>query len=143
VLTKRPDVLLRYSQSVVPLFLNLELDEPSLDHSSFSANRKRLLGRAIADEFFRQVIAQAQTLGLLSNQHFTVDGTLIEAWASLKSFKRQAQQPGARPDDPGNPTVNFHGEHRANATHQLTTDPEALLARKGKRKSSFDTRPTR
>ena len=71
-----------------------------------------------------------------SNQHFTVDGTLIEAWASLKSFKRKGQKSGAGPDDPGNPTVNFHGEHRANATHQLTTDPEALLARKGKGKEA-------
>lgn len=117
-------------------FLNLELDEPSFDHSSFTANRKRLLGRAIAGEFFRQIVAQAQTLGLLSNEHFTVDGTLIEAWASLKSFKRKGQKPGAGPDDPGNPTVNFHGEHRSNATHQSTTDPEALLARKGKGKEA-------
>jgi transposase len=117
-------------------FLNLELDEPSFDHSSFTANRKRLLGRAIAGEFFRQIVAQAQTLGLLSNEHFTVDGTLIEAWASLKSFKRKGQNPGAGPDDPGNPTVNFHGEHRSNATHQSTTDPEALLARKGKGKEA-------
>lgn len=117
-------------------FLNLELDEPSFDHSSFTANRKRLLGRAIAGEFFRQIVAQAQTLGLLSNEHFTVDGTLIEAWASLKSFKRKDQTPSAGPDDPGNPTVNFHGEHRSNATHQSTTDPEALLARKGKGKEA-------
>lgn len=117
-------------------FLNLELDEPSFDHSSFTANRKRLLGREIAGEFFRQIVAQAQTLGLLSNEHFTVDGTLIEAWASLKSFKRKGHKPGAGPDDPGNPTVNFHGEHRSNATHQSTTDPEALLARKGKGKEA-------
>src|SRR5215472_6261604 len=117
-------------------FLNLELDEPSFDHSSFTANRKRLLGRAIAGEFFRQIVAQAQALGLLSNEHFTVDGTLIEAWASLKSFKRKGQQPGAGPDDPGNPSVNFHGERRSNATHQSTTDPEALLARKGKGKEA-------
>jgi transposase len=117
-------------------FLNLELDEPSFDHSSFTANRKRLLGRAIAGEFFRQIVAQAQTLDLLSNEHFTVDGTLIEAWASLKSFKRKGQTPGAGPNDPGNPTVNFHGEQRSNATHQSTTDPEALLARKGKGKEA-------
>ena len=117
-------------------FLNLELDEPSFDHSSFTANRKRLLGRAIAGEFFRQIVVQAQTLGLLSNEHYTVDGTLVEAWASLKSFKRKGQKPGAGPDDPGNPTVNFHGEHRSNATHQSTTDPEALLARKGKGKEA-------
>jgi transposase len=117
-------------------FLNLELDAPSFDHSSFTANRQRLLGGAIAGEFFRQIVAQAQALGLLSNEHFTVDGTLIEAWASLKSFKCKGQKPGAGPDDPGNPTVNFHGEHRSNATHQSTTDPEALLARKGKGKEA-------
>jgi len=68
---------------------------------------------------------------LLSDEHFTVDGTLVEAWASLKSFKRKDREPSQPPDDPGNPTVNFHGERRSNATHQSTTDPEAKLARKG------------
>src|SRR6201981_3061478 len=115
-------------------FLDLELDEPSFDHSSFTANRDRLLEHEIAGDFFRQIVAQAQARGLLSNDHFTVDGTLIEAWASLKSFKRKGQKPGAGPDDPGNPTVNFHGEERSNATHQSPTDPEALLAGKGKAK---------
>jgi IS5 family transposase len=90
----------------------------------------------VAGEFFQRIVAQAAALGLLSTEHFTVDGTLIEAWASLKSFKRKDQKPGAGPDDPGNPTVNFHGEHRSNATHQSTTDPEALLARKGKGKEA-------
>ena len=117
-------------------FLDLELDEPSFDHSSFTANRDRLLEHEIGGDFFRRIVAQAQARGLLSNDHFTVDGTLIEAWASLKSFKRKGQKPGAGPDDPGNPTVNFHGEHRSNATHQSTTDPEALLARKGKGKEA-------
>jgi len=117
-------------------FLNMELDEPSFDHSSFSANRKHLLEREVAGQFFRQTVAQAQALGLLSHEHFTVDGTLIEAWASLKSFKRKDEKAGSAPDDPGNPTVNFHGEHRSNATHQSTTDPEALLARKGKGKEA-------
>jgi transposase len=117
-------------------FLDMELDEPSFDHSSFTANRDRLLEPEIAGDFFRRIVAQAQARGLLSNDHFTVDGTLIEAWASLKSFKRKGQKPGAGPDDPGNPTVNFHGEHRSNATHQSTTDPEALLARKGKGKEA-------
>jgi transposase len=117
-------------------FLDMELDEPSFDHSSFTANRDRLLEHEIAGDFFRRIVAQAQARGLLSNDHFTVDGTLIEAWASLKSFKRKGQKPGAGPDDPGNPTVNFHGEHRSNATHQSTTDPEALLARKGKGKEA-------
>ena len=117
-------------------FLNMELDEPSFDHSSFTTNRNRLLEREVAGEFFRQIVAQARALGLLSNEHFTVAGTLIEAWASLKSFKRKGPKPGAKADDPGNPTVNFHGEHRSNATHQSTTDPEALLARKGKGKEA-------
>src|SRR5215472_7916473 len=117
-------------------FLDMELDEPSFDHSSFTANRDRLLEHELAGDFFRRIVAQAQARGLLSNDHFTVDGTLIEAWASLKSFKRKGQKPDAGPDDPGNPTVNFHGEHRSNATHQSTTDPEALLARKGKGKEA-------
>jgi transposase len=117
-------------------FLDMELDELSFDHSSFTTNRDRLLEHEIAGDFFRRIVAQAQARGLLSNDHFTVDGTLIEAWASLKSFKRKGQKPGAGPDDPGNPTVNFHGEHRSNATHQSTTDPEALLARKGKGKEA-------
>jgi len=106
-------------------FLDLELDESSFDHSSFSANRKRLLEHAVAEEFFRGVVRQARALHLLSNEHFTVDGTLIEAWASLKSFQRKDRKPGKGPDDPGNPSVNFHGERRSNQTHQSTTDPEA------------------
>ena len=73
----------------------------------------------------------ARRLNLLSDEHFTVDGTLVEAWASLKSFKRKDGGPGEPPDDPSNPTVNFRGERRTNATHQSTTDPEARLARKG------------
>lgn len=117
-------------------FLDMELDEPSFDHSSFTTNRARLLEHEVAGEFFRAVVAQAKAFGLLSNEHFTVDGTLIEAWASLKSFKRKGQQPGAGPNDPGNPMVNFHDEQRTNATHQSTTDPEALLARKGKGKEA-------
>ncbi len=112
-------------------FLDLEMDEPSFDHSTFSRNRARLLEHAVAGEFFRAVVEQARALKLLSEEHFTVDGTLVEAWASLKSFKRKDAGPGDPPDDPGNPTVNFHGERRSNATHQSTTDPEARLARKG------------
>ena len=77
------------------------------------------------------MVEQARGLRLLSDEHFTVDGTLIEAWASLKSFKRKAAGPAEPPDDPGNPTVNFHGERRSNTTHQSTTDPEATLAKKG------------
>src|SRR6267143_3371196 len=112
-------------------FLDLEADEASFDHSTFSRNRQRLLAHEVAGEFFRAVVEQARGLKLLSDEHFTVDGTLVEAWASLKSFKRKDAGPSAPPDDPGNPTVNFHGERRSNATHQSTTDPEAKLAKKG------------
>ena len=91
----------------------------------------RALEGDIAAAFFDAVIEQARTAGLLSDEHFTVDGTLLEAWASLKSFRRKDEGPTAPPDDPGNPTVNFHGESRRNETHQSTTDPDARLARKG------------
>jgi transposase len=117
-------------------FMGLEMDEPSFDHSTFSRNRARLLKHEVAGEFFRAVVEQARWLKLLSHEHFTVDGTLVEAWASLKSFKRKDEKPHQPPDDPGNPTVNFHGEQRSNQTHQSTTDAEALLARKGKGKEA-------
>jgi transposase len=112
-------------------FLDLEADEASFDHSTFSRNRARLLEHDVAGAFFRGVVEQAGGLNLLSDEHFTVDGTLVEAWASLKSFKRKDAGPSEPPDDRGNPTVNFHGERRRNATHQSTTDPEAQLAKKG------------
>ncbi len=112
-------------------FLDLEMDEASFDHSTFSRNRARLLEHEVAGEFFRAVVAQARGLQLLSDEHFTVDGTLVEAWASLKSFNRKDEKSNRPPDDPGNPTVNFHGERRSNATHQSRTDPDALLAKKG------------
>jgi hypothetical protein len=108
-------------------------DEPGFDHSTFSRNRTRLLEHDVAGEFFRTVVAEARELKLTSDEHFTVDGTLIEAWASLKSLRPKGEQPSDRipPDDPGNPSVNFHGERRGNATHQSTTDRESLLAKKG------------
>src|SRR6267378_6777495 len=114
-------------------FLDLNWDEPSFDHSTFSRNRARLLEHDVAGEFFRTVVAEARELRLTSDEHFTVDGTLIEAWASLKSFRPKGEKPSDRtpPDDPGNPSVDFHGERRQNATHQSTTDPEARLAKKG------------
>ena len=112
-------------------FLDMDVAEPSFDHSTFSRNRARLLEHDVAREFFTRVVAQARSLQLLSDEHFTVDGTLVEAWASLKSFKRKDQGPTQAPDDPGNPTVNFHGERRSNLTHQSSTDPEAKLAKKG------------
>src|SRR5271167_1840948 len=114
-------------------FVGLNIDDPVWDATVFTKNRKRLLRADLAKSFFAEVLAQARSRGLLSTEHFTVDGTLIEAWASHKSFKPKDgagadEQP---PDDPGNPTVNFHGEQRSNTTHQSTTDPEARLARKG------------
>jgi transposase len=115
-------------------FLDMSLDEESFDHSSFTRNRDRLLVHDVAKEFFRTVVEQARAAGLLSDEHFSVDGTLIEAWASLKSFRPKGEKPEDRPppDDPGNPTVNFHGEKRSNTTHESTTDPESKLARKSK-----------
>src|SRR6267142_667644 len=111
-------------------FVGLAMDDPIWDATVFTKNRERLLAGDIARKFFERVRAQAEHRGLLSDEHFTVDGTLIDAWASLKSFQRKDAPPPA-PDDPGNPTVNFHGERRRNATHASTTDPQALLYRKG------------
>jgi transposase len=111
-------------------FVGLNVDEPVWDASTFSKNRDRLLEADIAREFFWQILRQAEGAGLVSDEHFTVDGTLIEAWASLKSFQRK-DQPPQNPEDPGNPTVNFHGEKRSNETHASGTDPDARLARKG------------
>jgi len=113
-------------------FVGLSADEPVWDASTFSQNRDRLLDQQIAQFFFLEVVAQARAQGLLSDEHFTVDGTLIEAWASHKSVRPKDAIDAKRepPDDPGNPTVNFHGERRTNATHQSTTDPDARLAKK-------------
>ncbi|MFN2604530.1 MAG: transposase, partial [Gemmatimonadaceae bacterium] len=112
--------------------LGVDLTEPPFDHSTFSKNRARQMAHKVAREFFDAVVWQAQRRKLLSEEHFTVDGTLIEAWASLKSFKPKQRDKDKQdpPDDPGNPTVNFHGERRSNDTHESTTDPESKLARK-------------
>ena len=114
-------------------FLDMNADDPVFDHSTFTKNRERLLKHDIAGEFFAAVVEEARARGLMSSEHFTVDGTLIEAWASLKTFRRKDEKPEDRepPDDPGKPTVNFHGEKRSNETHVSTTDPESKLARKG------------
>jgi transposase len=112
-------------------FVGLSMDDPVWDPTVFTKNRERLLRGDIARAFFERVLAQAQGHQLLSAEHFTVDGTLIEAWAGLKSFKKKGTAAAPPPDDPGNPTVDFHGERRSNATHASTTDPEARLARKG------------
>jgi len=111
-------------------FVGMSVDEVVWNASTFSKNRDRLLERDIAQKLLAQVVEQADEAQLLSHEHFTVDGTLIEAWASLKSFRRKDGEPPAPPDDPGNPTVNFHGEKRSNQTHESATDPEARLARK-------------
>ncbi len=120
-------------------FLDMSADEPTFDASSFSRNRDRLLDHDVAAKFFAAVVGQARDAHLMSHDHFTVDGTLIEAMASLKSFRRKDEVPVDRepPDDPGNPTVNFHGEKRSNETHASTTDPEAKLARKGGKESKL------
>ena len=109
-------------------FVGLEMDEPIWVPTVFTKNRDRLLQHAVAHSFFQRVVARAADL--MSDEHFTVDGTLLEAWAGLKSFKRK-DEPPRPPDDPSNPTVNFHGEKRSNDTHRSTTDPDARLARKG------------
>jgi transposase len=116
-------------------FVGMNLDEPVWDVTVFTKNRNRLLEGEVAREFLCEVVKQAQLKGLTSDEHFTVDGTLIEAWASLKSFQKKDQK-NTPPDDPGNPTVNFHGEKRSNQTHESTTDPDALLARKGNGKEA-------
>jgi transposase len=118
-------------------FLDMSLVEPGFDASTFSKNRERLLRHEVGQQFFDEVVFQAQARKLLSDEHFTVDGTLIEACAGLKSFKRRDRPPSDEPpDDPGNPTVDFHKEKRSNKTHRSTTDPESRLLKKGKGKGS-------
>jgi transposase len=116
-------------------FVGMNLDEPVWDVTVFTKNRDRLLDGDVAREFLCEVVKQAQEKNLTSDEHFTVDGTLIEAWASLKSFQGKDQK-NMPPDDPGNPTVDFHGEKRSNETHESTTDPDARLARKGSGKEA-------
>jgi transposase len=102
-------------------FVGLEMDEPVWNHAVFSKNRERLLNQEVAREFFRRVLVQAKTY--LSDEHFTVDGTLIEAWASQKSFQKK----DGGDDEPS----QFRGEKRSNETHESRTDPDAKLYRKG------------
>jgi transposase len=112
-------------------FVGMNMDEPVWDVTVFTKNRDRLLEHEVAKVFFAQVWQQAEQANLTSDEHFTVDGTLLEACASLKSFQKKGAAKHDHPDDPGNPTVNFHGEKRSNDTHESTTDPDARLARKG------------
>jgi len=118
-------------------FLGMNLMEPSFDPTVFSKNRERLLQHRVGQALFEEVVVAADARGLLSDEHFTVDGSLIEAAASFKSFQRRDGDPPKTTDgDPSNPSVDFHGEKRSNATHQSTTDGEARLMRKGKGKEA-------
>lgn len=111
-------------------FVGLGMDDAVWSPTTFTKNRDRLLGGDIASAFFEAVVLHADTERLLSDEHFTVDGTLLEAWASQKSFRPRDEEPP--PDGGGNPTVNFHGQRRSNATHQSTTDPDARLYKKAR-----------
>jgi transposase len=112
-------------------FLDLNVDDEGFDHSTFSRNRERLLSHEIADRFFAAVVQQAHLRRYISGEHFSVDGTLLEAWASHKSFRPKDGGKGDPPPPGRNAEVDYHGERRSNETHQSTNDPEARLARKG------------
>jgi transposase len=116
-------------------FIGLNLDEEVWDATTFTKNRDRLLEADVAKQFLAEVVELARARSLVSDEHFSVDGTLLEAWASLKSYQRKEGKQSP-PEDRGNPTVNFHGEKRSNQTHESKTDPEAKLARKGKGKEA-------
>jgi transposase len=119
-------------------FVGLGPHEQVWDHSTYSKNRERFLSGDLARRFLAETVCQATTKGLMSDEHFTVDGTLIEAWASLKSLKSidGDDKKDPPPDDPGNPTIDYRGEKRSNATHRSKTDAESRIARKGKGKES-------
>jgi transposase len=112
-------------------FVGLTIDEPIWDHSSFTKNRDRLIEAKVARKLLRRTVRKARAAHLLSNEHFSVDGTLIESWAAVKSLRRR--DGSDEPPGPGrNPTVNWHGEKRSNETHVAPKDPEAKLFCKGK-----------
>ena len=127
-------------------FVGLNADDPVWDATVYAKNRERLLKHEVAEAFFQQVAQLAGEHDLLSDEHFTVDGTLIEAWAGIKSFKKKEDStppstppvapPSGAAGDPGNPEVNFHGEKFKNETHQSTTDPEARLYKKAQGKEA-------
>ena len=117
-------------------FLDMNLTEASFVQSAFSKNQERLLQHEVARQFFRAVYEMSRQEDWASDDHFTVDGTLIESVASLKSFVPREAGVDKTDDDPGNPSVDFHGQKRGNATHQSRTDPEARLYRKGKGKEA-------
>ena len=117
-------------------FLDLNIIDPAFDASTFSKNKERLLEHEVAKEFLGVVLEEARQRRLLSEDHFTVDGTLLESWASLKSFRPKDGGDGTPATGEKNPNVDYHGEQRTNDTHQSTTDPEARLARKGRGKEA-------
>ncbi len=117
-------------------FVGLNMDDAVWVPTVYSKNRDRLLEGDVAEGFFDEVLAEAKKRDLLSDEHFTVDGTLLEAWAGQKSFRKKEGERKPGDGDSGNPSVDFHGEKRRNDTHQSTTDPEARLARKGSGKEA-------
>lgn len=120
-------------------FVGLRMDEPMWVATVFTKNRDRLLENDIARRFFEEIRTLMDESGIVSDEHFSVDGTQLEAWASMKSFQlkeREEKKPNKSDDDPGNPTVDFKGEKRCNATHQSKTDPDCRLNRKGKGKEA-------
>jgi len=123
--------------------VGLPLDEPVFHATSFTKNRQRLLTTEIAEAFFAAIRGQAEAHKLLSREHFSVDGTLIEAAAALKSLRPLEEDEGEEPPAGGgrNPDVDFHGQRRGNLSHRSTTDPEAKLARKGNGKEPGSATP--
>ena len=112
-------------------FLDMRIDQPAFDATTFTKNRKRLLAHEVADEFFAAVVRQAKLRRYISSDHFSVDGTLLQAWASHKSFKpKDGPPPPSDPSAGRNAEVQWHGQKRSNDTHASTTDPEARLYRK-------------
>src|SRR5262245_28871642 len=117
-------------------FVGLNMDDAVWDPTVFSKNRDRMLESDIAGLFFQAVVEEARVMGLLSDEHFSVDGTLIEAWASQKSFQKKDSGESGKSGDSGNASVDFHGEQRSNQTHESKTDPDARLYKKGKGKEA-------
>lgn len=117
-------------------FLDMNLEEEAFDPTAWTRLRDRLIEHEIGQEFLNAVVLRARSMKLISDEHFSVDGTLIEAWASMKSFRPKGEQSSPSDDDRGNPSVDFHGEKRSNKTHESKTDPDARLARKGRGKEA-------
>lgn len=117
-------------------FVGLNMDDSIWDTTVFTKNRDRMLKSEVARLFFQAVVEEARLMGLLSDEHFSVDGTLIEAWASQKSFQPKDEGGAGSGSSGANPSVNFHGEQRKNETHESKTDPDARLYRKGKGKEA-------